>query len=164
MIFASISSTEKIITCFQLSPSPTQLHFLLLPISLSFSFLLFFRYLESLVEYMSGYLEKIQPLLDQSTVLLEIKDDFESKWSQSQFPGWKVKKIPYIIIVIKLVMYYQRIFFLLQRFLSVSYINITWMPIMNFFTHGAHATISKKYPAYSISLTKCHPIVCFFSR
>ncbi len=48
------------------------------------------RYVESLVEYMSQFLEKVQPLCDQSALLLDLKDDFEGKWSQSQFPGWKV--------------------------------------------------------------------------
>ena len=49
-----------------------------------------FRYLGNLVDYLAHYLDKVQPLLDQSAMLLEMKKDFEEKWSQSQFPGWKV--------------------------------------------------------------------------
>ena len=52
-----------------------------------------FSYAQSLVDYMSAYLEKIQPLLDQSAVLFEVKNEFEAQWSQNQFPGWKVWRL-----------------------------------------------------------------------
>jgi splicing factor 3A subunit 3 len=47
------------------------------------------RYVESLVDYLAGYLERIQPLSDQTELLLEVKKDFEEKWGQGQFIGWK---------------------------------------------------------------------------
>ena len=47
------------------------------------------------MDYLAHYLDKVQPLLDQSAMLLEMKKDFEEKWSQSQFPGWKVGLLPF---------------------------------------------------------------------
>ncbi|XP_003383664.1 PREDICTED: splicing factor 3A subunit 3-like [Amphimedon queenslandica] len=47
------------------------------------------KYLESLVDYLLGYIERVQPLVDQTELLIKIKKDFEEKWSQGTFPGWK---------------------------------------------------------------------------
>ena len=67
----------------------THTHTLSLSLSLLY-FSLSIRYLESLVDYLTGYLERVQPLVDQTELLLEIKKDFEEKWGQGTFPGWKV--------------------------------------------------------------------------
>jgi splicing factor 3A subunit 3 len=47
------------------------------------------RYLDKLQEYLSGYIGKIQPLLDQSKIVSEVKRDAEEKWSAGTFPGWR---------------------------------------------------------------------------
>ena len=47
------------------------------------------RYLEVLLEYLCGYMERVHPLMDQNVLYDEIKRDFE-KWSQGTLPGWKV--------------------------------------------------------------------------
>ena len=48
------------------------------------------RYLEVLLEYLCGYMERVHPLMDQNVLYDEIKRDFEEKWSQGTFPGWRV--------------------------------------------------------------------------
>lgn len=48
------------------------------------------RYVTELLEYLSSYLEKIHPLTDQQTILEEVKKDFEDRWTQGNFPGWRV--------------------------------------------------------------------------
>ena len=49
------------------------------------------RYLEVLLEYLCGYMERVHPLMDQNVLYDEIKRDFEEKWSQGTFPGWRVR-------------------------------------------------------------------------
>ena len=46
------------------------------------------RYLEALLDYLYGYLQRIRPLLDIDTELVNAKKDFEKKWSEGVFPGW----------------------------------------------------------------------------
>ena len=72
--------------------------------------LLFIRYLESLVDYLLGYIERVQPLVDQTELLIKIKKDFEEKWSQGTFPGWKVST--FIIIIIIIIYYYYLFIYL----------------------------------------------------
>ena len=47
------------------------------------------RYLESMGDYLAGYLERTQPLVDQHALLGQIKKDFTEKWTKGTFPGWK---------------------------------------------------------------------------
>ena len=49
-----------------------------------------YRYLENLLEYLSAYLSRVQPLTDHDTIVLEVRKDFEEKWQQGTFPGWRV--------------------------------------------------------------------------
>ena len=46
------------------------------------------RYLESLLDYLYSYLERVRPLLDIDTELVNAKKDFEKKWLDGKFPGW----------------------------------------------------------------------------
>ena len=48
------------------------------------------RYLMKLVDYLSGYLDRLRPLLDQAQVKLEAKQSFVERWNQGNFPGWRV--------------------------------------------------------------------------
>ncbi|XP_065911893.1 splicing factor 3A subunit 3-like [Dysidea avara] len=47
------------------------------------------KYLEALVDYFLDYLSRSKPLLDQSKLLSEIRLQFDEKWLQGQFPGWR---------------------------------------------------------------------------
>ena len=47
-------------------------------------------YLEQLLEYLCGYLERTQPLLDQQSAVAGTRRDFQEKWATSTFPGWRV--------------------------------------------------------------------------
>lgn len=47
------------------------------------------RYLAKLLEYLSNYLDRAHPLLDQLTLQDEVQRSFKEKWSQSNFPGWR---------------------------------------------------------------------------
>jgi hypothetical protein len=49
------------------------------------------RYLAELLGYLSGYLERVHPLLDQEAMAIEVQKNFKEKWSQSNFPGWRVR-------------------------------------------------------------------------
>ena len=51
------------------------------------------RYVENLFDYLAGYLERIQPLLDQNKLVEEVKKEFDEKWSAGQFPGWRVSVV-----------------------------------------------------------------------
>ena len=42
------------------------------------------------VEYLSYYLERVHPLLDQGKLDDEVQRTFQEKWSQGNFPGWRV--------------------------------------------------------------------------
>ncbi len=48
------------------------------------------RYLESLCEYLYGYLERVKPLLDINSEIEKSFLDFEKKWTDGTFPGWPV--------------------------------------------------------------------------
>lgn len=47
------------------------------------------RYLVTLLEYLSNYLERVHPLLNQISLQDEVRRNFAEKWSQSNFPGWR---------------------------------------------------------------------------
>ena len=49
-----------------------------------------FRYLEKVLEYLSNFLDRVHPLLDQNALYEEIEREFEEKWLQGNFPGWRV--------------------------------------------------------------------------
>lgn len=57
------------------------------------------RYLEDLVDYLAGYLERIQPLLDQSMLVEDVKKEFDEKWSAGQFPGWRVSVVCFVLFI-----------------------------------------------------------------
>jgi splicing factor 3A subunit 3 len=48
------------------------------------------RYLERLLEYLSGYLDRTHPLLDQGKIVEEVRREAEEKWAVGTFPGWSV--------------------------------------------------------------------------
>ena len=52
-----------------------------------------FRYVESLVAYLSDYLYRIQPLFNQEAMLVEVKSEFEEKFIQGVFLGWRVSGV-----------------------------------------------------------------------
>lgn len=57
--------------------------------------LLYCRYLSKLLDYLSSYLERVHPLLDQAALQMEILHTFREKWVQGSFPGWRVSVINY---------------------------------------------------------------------
>lgn len=48
------------------------------------------RYLEELVVYLRGYLERVHPLTDQDSLMEEVAREFEERWAAGSFPGWRV--------------------------------------------------------------------------
>lgn len=46
------------------------------------------------MEYLSDYLDRVHPLLDQNALYEEIEKEFEDKWLQGNFPGWRVRSLP----------------------------------------------------------------------
>lgn len=46
-------------------------------------------YIEELVEYLQGYLERVHPLTDQATLMEEVTREFEERWAAGNFPGWR---------------------------------------------------------------------------
>ncbi len=46
--------------------------------------------MEKLLAYLCGYLERVSPLTDQTALYEEIRREFEEKWGQGNFPGWRV--------------------------------------------------------------------------
>ena len=52
--------------------------------------LLLCSYLEKVLDYLSDYLDRVHPLLDQNALYEEIEKEFEDKWLQGNFPGWRV--------------------------------------------------------------------------
>ena len=52
-----------------------------------------------LLEYLCGYMERVHPLMDQNVLYDEIKRDFEEKWSQGTFPGWRVRLAVYMYLL-----------------------------------------------------------------
>ena len=48
------------------------------------------RYLDSLYQYLYGYLERVKPLLDINSEIEKSLVDFEKKWIEGTFPGWPV--------------------------------------------------------------------------
>lgn len=55
--------------------------------------LVFYRYLEMLLEYLQDYTDRVKPLLDQNELFGKIQGDFEKKWEIGTFPGWPVSAI-----------------------------------------------------------------------
>ena len=53
-----------------------------------------------LLEYLCGYMERVHPLMDQNVLYDEIKRDFEEKWSQGTFPGWRVRLLVYMLYLL----------------------------------------------------------------
>lgn len=53
----------------------------------------FCSYLEKVLDYLSDYLDRVHPLLDQNSLYEEIEKEFEDKWLQGNFPGWRVSSI-----------------------------------------------------------------------
>ena len=47
-------------------------------------------YLEKVLQYLSDFLDRVHPLLDQNALYEEIEKEFEDKWLQGNFPGWRV--------------------------------------------------------------------------
>ncbi|CAG0882097.1 unnamed protein product [Cyprideis torosa] len=45
-------------------------------------------YLETLLEYLSGYLVRVKPLYDFDSEMENLLADFEKQWSATTFPGW----------------------------------------------------------------------------
>ena len=56
-----------------------------------------FSYLEKVLDYVSDYLDRVHPLLDQNSLYEEIEKEFEDKWLQGNFPGWRVSFISHVI-------------------------------------------------------------------
>lgn len=46
------------------------------------------RYLDGLLDYLYNYLQRVRPLLDIDTELVNSKKDFEKRWTEGTFPGW----------------------------------------------------------------------------
>jgi splicing factor 3A subunit 3 len=73
------------------------------------------RYLDSLFEYLYGYLERVKPLLDIRNEVEKAVEDFEKKWSEGTFPGWPV--IFYIIYHIYILLLIKNLLFLYVLYL-----------------------------------------------
>ncbi|CAF0874144.1 unnamed protein product [Brachionus calyciflorus] len=48
----------------------------------------YFKYLQSLFNYLNDYLARVKPLLDTESEINQAVNDFERKWSEGTFPGW----------------------------------------------------------------------------
>uniref|UniRef100_A0A8D2M8V9 Uncharacterized protein n=1 Tax=Zonotrichia albicollis TaxID=44394 RepID=A0A8D2M8V9_ZONAL len=46
------------------------------------------RYLEMLLEYLQGYTDRVEPLLDQNELFEKTQTEFEKKRENGTFPGW----------------------------------------------------------------------------
>ena len=46
------------------------------------------KYLETLVEYLHGYMLRVKPLFDVDKELEKVEKEFENDWQQGTFPGW----------------------------------------------------------------------------
>lgn len=46
------------------------------------------KYVESLLDYLSGFLTRVRPLLDLNSELSDVDKDFETQWENNTFPGW----------------------------------------------------------------------------
>ncbi|KYM78567.1 PREDICTED: splicing factor 3A subunit 3 [Atta cephalotes] len=46
------------------------------------------RYVETLLGYLTDYLNRVRPLLDISTEIEEANKDFQIQWEKNTFPGW----------------------------------------------------------------------------
>ena len=60
-------------------------------IEILYTYTLQCSYLEKVLEYLSGYIDRVHPLLDQNALYEEIEKEFEEKWLQGNFPGWRVR-------------------------------------------------------------------------
>ena len=50
------------------------------------------RYLNALLDYLSSYISRLHPLLDQNALQQEVMQMFREKWQQGNFPGWRVRE------------------------------------------------------------------------
>ncbi|KXJ04985.1 Splicing factor 3A subunit 3, partial [Exaiptasia diaphana] len=48
------------------------------------------RYLQSLLDYLYGFFQRIEPLHDIDKELSSLSQEFEVQWSQGKFLGWQV--------------------------------------------------------------------------
>lgn len=46
------------------------------------------RYLETLINYLHGFITRVRPLLDVDSELEQVQQNFEQQWQGGQFPGW----------------------------------------------------------------------------
>lgn len=47
------------------------------------------KYLLKMLDYLYDYLGRAKPLVDQTKLVLSVKEEFEDIWSRGQFPGWR---------------------------------------------------------------------------
>jgi len=45
-------------------------------------------YLNGLVEYLGGYVERVKPLLDMGEEMASVAEEFKEQWDKGSFPGW----------------------------------------------------------------------------
>jgi splicing factor 3A subunit 3 len=50
----------------------------------------YFSYLQSLVEYLMGFLARVQPLVNTNKMITEWEREFGNKWSKGDIEGWTV--------------------------------------------------------------------------
>lgn len=48
------------------------------------------KYLETLLDYLHGYLLRIKPLYNIDQEMETVRKDFEQQWQSGSFPGWQV--------------------------------------------------------------------------
>lgn len=46
------------------------------------------RYLETLISYLHGFVNRVRPLLDLDAEMAQVEKNFEQQWQAGQFPGW----------------------------------------------------------------------------
>ncbi len=54
------------------------------------------QYVTALWEYLSGFFQQIQPLVDLTEYLGEWKIEFNDKWNKGQIMGWKAPRKPHV--------------------------------------------------------------------
>ncbi|XP_054717841.1 splicing factor 3A subunit 3-like [Uloborus diversus] len=47
------------------------------------------KYLEALLEYLEGYVNRVKPLLDLNEEMASVLTEFDKVWEQGNFPGWQ---------------------------------------------------------------------------
>lgn len=46
------------------------------------------KYLETLINYLHGFVSRVRPLLDLDAEMVQVQKNFEQQWQVGQFPGW----------------------------------------------------------------------------